>query len=243
MDFHQLREYREGDSLRQVDWKATSRLQKFISREYQDARDQQVIVMLDSGRRMRTQDQTLSHFDHSLNALLLLSHIALHQGDSVGVLSFGAEQRWVPPLKGVTNVNTLLNSLYDLYPSNQASDYLNAAQSLISRQRKRSLVILVSTLRDEDTQDLLIAIRLLQKNHLVLVANLYEEAIHQAEQAEINGFESALRHAGVRLYQQQTRDAIDRLSGAGAWVVTCRPAELAVTIVNSYLQIKHAGSL
>src|SRR5690606_11199118 len=79
MEFQQLREYRLGDSLRQLDWKATSRRQQLISREYQDERDQHIVLLLDSGQRMRTQDDELSHFDHALNALLLVSFIALRQ--------------------------------------------------------------------------------------------------------------------------------------------------------------------
>src|SRR5690606_10350790 len=46
-DFHQMREYRVGDSLRQIDWKATSRARKLISREYQDEQNQQLVVVLD----------------------------------------------------------------------------------------------------------------------------------------------------------------------------------------------------
>ena len=40
LEFHQLREFREGDTLRQIDWKATAR-SRTIAREYQDERDQQ----------------------------------------------------------------------------------------------------------------------------------------------------------------------------------------------------------
>ena len=70
LEFHQLREFREGDSLRQIDWKATARQRTPIAREYQDERDQQIVFMLDCGRRMRSQDDELSHFDHALNACL-----------------------------------------------------------------------------------------------------------------------------------------------------------------------------
>tara|TARA_R110001592_G_scaffold59905_4_gene182066 strand:+ start:18058 stop:19401 length:1344 start_codon:yes stop_codon:yes gene_type:complete len=243
MDFLQLREYREGDSLRQIDWKASSRFQKLISQEYQDARDQQVLVMLDSGRRMRAQDDELSHFDHSLNATLLLSHIALKQGDSVSVFSFGGEDRFVPAFKGARNVQHLLNKMYDLYPSNEASDYLAAAQSVSLLNRKRSLLVLVSNLRDEDLDDLLVAIRLLQKKHLVLVANLVEDAIYSALEQPIVGFESAIRYAGVHYYNRQSREAIEHLKALGVWLITCRPSELSVRVVNSYLQIKNSATL
>lgn len=243
MDFLQLREYREGDSLRQIDWKASSRYQKLISQEYQDARDQQIVVMLDSGRRMRAQDDELSHFDHSLNATLLLSHIALKQGDAVSVFSFGGEERFVPAIKGARNVQYLLNKMYDIYPSTDASDYLAAAQSVTQLNRKRSLVVIVSNLRDEDMDDLLVAIRLLQKKHLVLVANLVEDALYSALDEELLGFESAIRYAGIHAYKRHTSEAMERLNSLGVWLITCRPADLSVQVVNSYLQIKNSAIL
>ena len=86
-EFQQLREYRLGDSLRQIDWKATQRARKLISRDYQDERNQQVMLLVDTGRRMLARDDGLSHFDHVLNAALLVAYIALRQGDVVGLLA------------------------------------------------------------------------------------------------------------------------------------------------------------
>ena len=83
-EFEQLREYRDGDPLRSIDWKATARMSRLIAREYQDERDQQVVFLLDAGRRMLAKDAELSHFDHALNAMILLSYVALRHGDAVG---------------------------------------------------------------------------------------------------------------------------------------------------------------
>ena len=89
-EFHQLREFREGDTLRQIDWKATARARTPIAREYQDERDQQIMPMLDCGRRMRSQDGDLSHFDHALNASSSAAYAALRQGDAVGACTFAS---------------------------------------------------------------------------------------------------------------------------------------------------------
>ena len=86
IEFHQLRDYRDGDSLRSIDWKATARMRRLIAREYQDERDQQIVFMLDAGRHMLAKDAELSHFDHTLNAMFLLSYVALRQGDAAGVV-------------------------------------------------------------------------------------------------------------------------------------------------------------
>ena len=92
MEFHQLREYRQGDAQRAIDWKATSRTQRLIAREYEEEKDQRVLLVIDCGRRMASKDDELSHFDHALNAALLLAHVALRQGDAVGMMTMGGDQ-------------------------------------------------------------------------------------------------------------------------------------------------------
>ncbi len=92
-DFKQLSEYRHGDPVRRIDWKASQRIGKPVIREFQDERDQCVLLLIDSGRRMRADDRTdgigMSHFDQVLNAVMLLSYVALKQGDAVGAMTFG----------------------------------------------------------------------------------------------------------------------------------------------------------
>ncbi|TQV71355.1 DUF58 domain-containing protein [Exilibacterium tricleocarpae] len=243
MEFHQLREYRKGDSLRQVDWKATSRRHHLISKEYQDERDQQVLLLVDSGRRMRAKDDSLSHFDHSLNATLLVSYIALRQGDSVGVLSFGENLRWIPGQKGVGHVNTILNGLYDLQPGVSASDYVTAATYMMGAQRKRSLAIVVTNTRDEDVDELVAALNLLRSRHLVLLANIREKALDRACIEPVDTFEDALRYSGVQHYLESRRQTQRQIVSRGIYSIDCTPEQLAVRLANSYLEIKRAGLL
>lgn len=217
MDFNQLREYRRGDALRQIDWKATSRMRKLISKEYQEERDQQVVILLDCGRRMRSKEpekgfvvEPLSHFDHALNALLLLGYVALRQGDAVGLQTFGGPKRILRPRKAMPTLNAFLNALYDLEPTTHASDFLAAAKDCAARLSKRSLVVVVSNLRDEDSEDLQPALALLRKRHLVLFASLRETALDGALQTGIHDFRDALRIGALHDYLSARRQAFDQ---------------------------------
>ena len=242
-EFHQLREFREGDSLRQVDWRATARHGKLISKEYQDERDQNIIMLLDCGRRMRTQDDELSHFDHALNAMLLLTYVALRQGDAVGVGTFSGESRWVKPIRGAGMLNTILNHVYDLEPSTEAPDYSRAAMELLARQRKRSLVIVITNLRDEDGDDLLPALRLLKTKHSVLLASLREEAIDKVLHEEVKNFDDALTMAATHQYIDERNQAINWLVNNGINCLDVVPADLSVQLVNHYLAMKAANAI
>ena len=242
-DFHQLREYRAGDSLRQIDWKASSRMGKTIAREYQDERDQEIILLLDCGHRMLARDGELSHFDHTLNAMLLLSYIALRQGDAVGLLAFSGEQRWLPPRKGHHHLNQLLNAVYELQARPQAPDFSQAAMELLVRQKKRALVIVLSNLRDEDTDDLLPALHLMRKRHLVLFASLREQILDQTLEAPVDNLEDAINHAATTHYLATRTRTLEALRASHILCLDVPPEQLSTRLINHYLDIKRSGSL
>ena len=192
---------------------------------------------------MRAQDDLLSHFDHAINAMLLMSYVALRQGDAVGLLSFGNGKRWVPACKGAGSVNTLLNAVYDLHTASVASDYTAAIKELLTRQRKRSLVVLITNTRDENNEDLIPAIKLLKKYHLVLVANLRENVLDEAQEQPVDNFQEALRYAGTVEYLDHRKTAQNELLSKGVFSIDCLPRQLASDLVNRYLDIKRSGSL
>ena len=242
-DFHQMREYRVGDSLRQIDWKATSRARKLISREYQDEKNQQLVVVLDTGRRMLARDGALAHFDHALDASLLVAYLALRQGDAVGLLAIGGERRWVPPRRGMAAIDTLLRASYDLEPEPVATDYLAAATELSLRQRRRGLLMLVTNLRDEDIEDVLAAVRMLQKRHLVVVASLRERALDEVLEQDVPDVAAAVRAGATARYLAQRAAAHDALRRHRVQVLDVTADQLPAALVERYLAIKREGLL
>jgi uncharacterized protein (DUF58 family) len=247
-DFKQLREYRVGDPVRHIDWRATQRLSKPIVREFQDERDQCVIFLVDCGRRMRADDRRGAiggtHFDQVLNAVMLLSYVALHDGDAVGAFTFGTppgEQRSVPPRKGLHALTGLMSELYDVQPTTSHTDYLAAAQDLMRRQRRRGLVIVITNFRDEDSPELRQALGVLRSRHLVLLASLRERVVGELMAQPLTSADSAIEVAGAHLYEQARRDAFNRLAGKDALAVDAEPERLGVELVNRYHAIKRAG--
>ncbi|MEJ2619724.1 MAG: DUF58 domain-containing protein, partial [Candidatus Thiodiazotropha sp.] len=242
-DFHQLREYRLGDALRQIDWKASSRHRKLISKEYQDERDQQLVFLLDCGRHMRHRDQQGAHLDHVLNAMLLLSYVADRQGDGVGFLSFGGIERWQPPIKGGDLVRRILDRSYDIEPTLEAADYLSAAQQLMSLQNRRALVVILTNSRTEEQSELQKAVSILARRHLVVLADLHEASLDQVLQQPVTDRQGALRFQAVVDYLGARRESHERLKYRGSLVLDSRPQQLPVNLVNAYLDVKASGAL
>jgi uncharacterized protein (DUF58 family) len=242
-DFHQLRDYRDGDPFSQIDWKASSRRQMLISRDYQDQRDQSVVFLLDTGRRMRALDGGMPQFDHVLNAILLVAHVALRQGDQVAVKSFGGTDRWLPPVKGAHAMPVLLNHLFDYQTTPAPSDFSEAVEKLMTRQRRRSLVILLTNLRGEDGKELLPALQVLQTRHLVLLASMREQVVREAIEQPVNSFPAALRHLAAGHYVRERREILAALGSLGILTLDSTAAEFPVALANRYNDIKAAGRI
>ncbi|MBL8769717.1 MAG: DUF58 domain-containing protein [Planctomycetes bacterium] len=242
-EFRQLRDYTAGDPLRRVDWKATSRRRKLISREYQEERDQQVLFVLDCGRRMRAIDGDLSHFDHCLNALLVVASVVLRQGDSVGFVTYGGVDRKLAPVKGRSQLRTLQSALYDVHPTLEPADHVEAAERVRVHQTKRALVLFVTNQRDDDVADLAPALELLRRRHLVVVASLGETTIDRLRDEPITTPETAATHCAAVSYLEARSKALEGLRKPGVIPLDTVPRRLAIELAHQYLEIKRSGRL
>jgi uncharacterized protein (DUF58 family) len=249
-DFDQLLEYRPGDPVRHLDWKATLRHGTPITRSFRDDRDQSVMFLLDCGRRMRADDTQAgigaTHFDQSLDALMLLAFVALSKGDAVGAMTFGtavgAEKRFAPR-KGRQTLNALMAVLGDVEPSPTFSDYRSAAVNLVQRHRKRGLVVLITNCRDEDSAELAAALRLLRSRHLVVLANLKDEIVGRIAAQPLSQPFAVLEVAAAVEYEQRRLDMHRRLAMGGAVLIDCEPRALGVQLVNHYNVLKRTSAI
>lgn len=269
-DFLQLREYRAGDAIRQIDWKASSRLQRLMSKAYEEDNDQNVVFLLDCGEQMRHQDvfederdidtglnsqilgisesadsQTsfsrVNYFDKVLNAVLLLSYVANKQNDKVGLMTFGGMTLYLPPSKGVSLIRNMLNATADIKPTMQTSDYLMAAQALLKRLNKRSLVILITNTRAEASSELQQAMQLLSRHHQLVFANLMEQSIFDrlhGDRMPATMDDALLYHSLVNYEQDRVQLHQTLSQHTGAMCLQTTASRLPLTLTQAYLSLK-----
>ena len=245
-DFDQLREYRPGDDVRRVDWAATARHQRAIVREHRAERNQHVVVLLDNGRVMAGTVAGAPRVEHAMDAALGLTAVATHLGDNVGLVTFDDQVRAIVPVSASRAQHArVTEALYLLEPSYGESAYGAAFTTAAARFRRRSLLVVLTDLVEGVVVDgLLPALGALTRTHLVLVAAVRDpDVVAWATTARHDGVDEAFRSAAAVASLEARERETARLTALGVVVVDARPGDLAVDVVDRYLELKAAGRL
>ncbi len=244
-DFERLRDFVAGDDLRHVDWKATARLQRPITRLYRAEKAQTLMILVDASRLMASPTEGRTKMDLAVEAALHLAWAGLSRGDRVGVTVFddGIRSR-VTARAGLAQFGRILGSLYDQQPKLRVPRYRRAARDLLLHQRRRSLVVWITDLLDvEQGEELLAALKALRGRHLSLVVAQDDPGAHRlanADPSRPSGFFGRV----VAAEALSEREAlVGGLCRGGARVVTSGAARLSAAAVDEYLAVKQSGRL
>ncbi|MDR2768138.1 MAG: DUF58 domain-containing protein [Treponema sp.] len=246
MEFMGLREYQKGDSVKAVDWRATGRRSKFIVREYQEEQDQQLLFLLDSGYRLYRQEndgeagRPRTQFDSALESAMLLSWVALKHGDGVALGCFGAEERWLPPRKGMSALPALMRSLYDVKSAPVPSSLFSALESALARLKRRTFIIMISNFREEDEESLSWILKRIERRHLLLLVSLREREAEELARAETD---DPLQSAAAFAYLYTRRRLYKKWEHLGLLTLESSAGKLSSALVNRYLEVKRSGRL
>ncbi len=239
-EFERLREYRYGDEIRQIDWKATARQRQLISREFNVERNQNIVIMIDCGRFMRNETDGISYLDRALNSAIMLSYIALGQGDNVSLLAFSNRiERFVRPVRGKPGIQQILRSTYDIEASTKVSDYSMALEYLTTVQRKRALVVLITFVTDElQLRVIGSSLKLRSLPYLPLCVLLQDVGLRKlaerVPETDLDAFHTA---AAAQILTGQSTEAAS-LREAGIMLIDTPPDLLTERLINEYLSVK-----
>lgn len=247
-EFERLRDYHSDDSLNRMDWRATARRDVLTVRDYQTSQSQRILLLVDAGRMLTSSAAgadgvARSLLDHAIDAVLLLGWVAVRQGDRVGLLAYAdGVKRWVPPRGGPHQVTNLIHALHDLHAEPVESRHEEAFLHLERRERKRSLVVVVTHVLDEvNAGHLERHARLIAGRHLPLIVLLRDPDLHHAvpsPDAPPTTPDALWRAGAAATLVNWRAQVIEQLRAAGALVIDCEAAALTSEVVSRYLQIK-----
>lgn len=242
--FESLREYREGDEVRDVCWTASARRGKLVTRLFESERSQTIWILIDSGRLMRTRVATVTKLDHAVNAALSLSQVALFSGDRVGLLAYGRRiGHRLPAARGSRHLRQIIDRLAAVQADEWEADHLLAAGRLLADQKRRSLVVWMTDMADTAmTPEVVQAASRLMPRHLVLFVVIGQPDLNQVAIQRPESVAEMFRSAAAQEVAHRRDVLLARLRSRGALALEAS-ARLSPAVVNAYLEIKQRNRI
>jgi uncharacterized protein (DUF58 family) len=244
-EFESLREHQHDDDFRHIDWKASAKRGKLISRQYETERDQRLMILLDTGRLMSPKIGSYRKLDYAINASVHLAQIALHKGDLVGYAIFNDELRaFAEPKKGQAQMSHLVRNLTPLQATRLESDYAGVFNHVLRRCSRRTLIVCFTDLSDaHSAESLLSAAAPLMPRHLpVIVTVSNSEVLAVTRKTPETEFEVYRHVAAMEIWSDYQR-TLRGLRSRGVATVSVPAQELSTAAINEYLRIKETARL
>lgn len=235
-----LREWRPGDELRRVHWKATARMHRPVVRETIYEQHQRVIVLLDAGRTMGTASGAWNKLDHALAATIAFARVVLSREDQALLVLFSREVRTVVTVdRHTASFQPVFEALHAEAADADEPDYQRVAGWCAGRVPRRSLAVVVTSVVDPASADRLArALAGLARRHRTVLVNLEDPSVAAAARSVPGDVEEAYVKVSAMRLEADRRALETRLGAAGVDVVTADASRLAMGMIRRYLEIK-----
>lgn len=145
MSFSEVREYRAGDDVRDIDWNVTARSSKPHIKIYEEERELTMMLLVDvSGSRMfGTTERMKKNVITEIAAVLAFS--AAQNNDKVGCIFFSDKvEKFIPPKKGKSHILMIIRELISFEPESSRTAISEAVRFMSNVSKKRCTTFILS---------------------------------------------------------------------------------------------------
>jgi uncharacterized protein (DUF58 family) len=231
-----------GDPPARIDWKATARTRKLVTREFNEDQHLDVLVAIDAGRLSRVRAGKLDRLGLYANIASRFAEIVVPNDDRIGLLVFADRPLAVcTPDRGLQAVTRLRRALEELSARPAESDPLGAAVRVRAMLKHRSLVVLLTDLDDVSGADQLArAVRLLSPPHLVVIAGVHNQEVAQMACGPARNWDDPWIALAAREHEGRVQAQRFSLRRLGAPVVAVREELLEGAVLAEYGRLRRA---
>jgi uncharacterized protein (DUF58 family) len=249
-DFESLRDYVPGDDTRRIDWRATARRGRLVTRLHQHERNHTLMIAVDASRLMGgwLGSRERTKLDAAIDAALVLAWSALHAGDRAGLVVFDRERRaFLEPRARRAQLGAFVELLAPVDSRLVEADYGVLARTLLRRRQRRSLVVILSDFAESDVGALVTPLALLARRHRVLLVALRDPRFESLDPRRRSRASAASRGG---LYQQivlddllvEREETLARLRRQGVQTLDLVSEEITGLVLNRYLEMRYSHS-
>ena len=242
-EFESMRDYVRGDELRHISWTATARRGKLTTRQYQIERDQTILIALDAGRLMTARIENETKLDSAVHATLALFSAAARAGDNSGLVVFGRRiKSYLPPGRGHDHIDAALEALHGVEPEMIEPSYPHAFEFIAANSKRRSLVVLLTDLVDEEgSKELLTSLHILRPRHLPLVVTIADRDLKAVVRQTPSSVKELFTQSVAEEIIYHREAALRLVESLGGLALDVTAAALAPALLETYLRVKERG--
>ncbi len=235
----QLRDYRHGDPLRSIDWKASARRRNLVSRELSEERHLEIMIAIDAGRSSGLAAGEIDRLGLYVNVAARLAQRASAVDDAVGILVFASQPlAMLPPARGEAAVVRIRRMLAACRVQQGPSNPTLAAARIRAMSHRRNLVVLLTDLEDSPQELLVQAVRLLRPKHFAFIAGLENAQIMALPLESGDSPLAPFRTLAATEYRHALLSRVRALRALGAAALTARPEHLDQAVFEAYREAR-----
>ena len=177
MSFSEVREYRAGDDVRDIDWNVTARSRKPHIKVYEEERELTMMLLIDvsASRLFGSTDRLKQSVMAEIAAVLAFS--AAQNNDKVGCIFFSDRiEKFIPPKKGRSHILTIIRELVSFEPVSPRTKLSEAVRFLTNVNKKRCTTFILSDFLypPQEAEPLDDALKIARGKHDLVGIRLYD---------------------------------------------------------------------
>jgi uncharacterized protein (DUF58 family) len=146
VEFAEYRKYVPGDDLRRLDWRAFGRSDRFFVKEFEADTNLRCCLVVDTSGSMGFGTVGMTKLDYARRIAGALGHLALLQGDAVGLACVAhGIVRNIPPRRNPSHLMAVFDVLEQTAPQGQ-TQLVSVLHELAETISQRALVVIISDL-------------------------------------------------------------------------------------------------
>jgi len=244
-EFEQIKNYVQGDELKTINWKATSRRNELMVNQYQEEKSQNIYCIIDKSRNMQMEFDGLSMLDYSINSSLVFSNIALKKGDKAGLITYSDKiGTMLAAERSGGQMRRIQEALYNQKTQYKESNFELLYNSIRRTVKSRSLLVLFTNFETEFAMRRAMPyLRKLNQKHVLMVVffqnSELQELAFQPSKTIHEVYQSAVAERMISIKSKVARE----LRQNGIQTVLTLPEELSINTINKYLELKAKGAI
>ena len=245
MEFEQIKEYVQGDDIRTINWKASSKRNQLMVNQFQDEKSQPVYQLIDTGRTMQMCFNGLSLLDYSINSTLALANIILKKQDKAGMLTFSKKvDNLLPAERRSGQMEKFMEKLYNIKTDFSESDFSRLYVDIKQTIKQRSVILLYTNFETIDgLRRQLLFLKNIAKNHFLIVIFFDNTELNKIIYKSSKNIQEVYDKVIAEKFAFEKRLIVSELEKYGIQTILTQPEDLTINSINKYIELKAKGMI